>query len=183
MCRNLLLERADEDGYDYVTLLDGDEILLSGEYSKVREEVLSQGLDAAYCRCHEYWKWPDVRMLSPVEYVPVMQRCGLRYTRRTVYSVRTDRSRRVIYDQDSPGKTLQTADEADKEITISSNFSAYFLDGGDYNFVTPKGDKVLQSNTVFIGRYADRKTKVRLQNRFILRNRTAVFAFKFIQQK
>lgn len=84
----------------------------------------------------------------------------------------------VIYDQDSPGKTLQTADEADKEITISSNFSAYFLDGGDYNFVTPKGDKVLQSNTVFIGRYADRKTKVRLQNRFILRNRTAVFAFK-----
>lgn len=84
----------------------------------------------------------------------------------------------VIYDQDSPGKTLQTADEADKEITISSNFSAYFLDGGDYNFVTPTGDKVLQSNTVFIGRYADRKTKVRLQNRFILRNRTAVFAFK-----
>lgn len=84
----------------------------------------------------------------------------------------------VIYDQDSPGKTLQTADEADKEITISSNFSAYFLDGGDYNFVTPTEDKVLQSNTVFIGRYADRKTKVRLQNRFILRNRTAVFAFK-----
>ena len=84
----------------------------------------------------------------------------------------------VIYDQDSPGKTLQTADEADKELTISSNFSAYFLDGGDYTFVTPIGDKVLESNTVFIGRYADRKTKVRLQNRFILRNRTAVFAFK-----
>ena len=44
----------------------------------------------------------------------------------------------VIYDQDSPGKTLPTADEADKEITINSNISAFFLDGGDYNFVTPK---------------------------------------------
>lgn len=84
----------------------------------------------------------------------------------------------VIYSEKSAGKTLQTANVADKEITFSSNFSAYFLDGGDYNFVTPTGDKILQSNTVFIGRYADRKTKVRLQNRFILRNRTAVFAFK-----
>lgn len=109
MCRNLVLERADEDGYDYVTLLDGDEVLLSGEFGRVRDEVLSQGIDAAYCRCHEYWKWPDVRMLSPVEYVPVMQRCGLRYTRRTVYSVRTDRSRRVIYDQDDSVEILDCA--------------------------------------------------------------------------
>lgn len=84
----------------------------------------------------------------------------------------------VIYSEKSAGKTLQTANVADKEITFSSNFSAYFLDGGDYNFVTPTGDKILQSNTVFIGRYADHKTKVKLQNRFILRNRTAVFAFK-----
>lgn len=84
----------------------------------------------------------------------------------------------VIYSETSAGKTNQTANTADQPIKWSSTFYAYFLnDDNDYNFVSD-AVKYLTSGTVFIGRYADKKTKLKFLKPIHLRNREGTFAFK-----
>lgn len=83
----------------------------------------------------------------------------------------------VIYSETSAGKIAQTANTIDQAIKWSSNYYAYFLDDNDYNFVSD-AIKYLTSGTVFIGRYADKKTKIKFLRPIHLRDRAGIFAFK-----
>ncbi|WP_300798936.1 PL29 family lyase N-terminal domain-containing protein [uncultured Alistipes sp.] len=89
----------------------------------------------------------------------------------------------VIYNQDSEKLKLATATDPETELALSSTLSVYFLDGGEANnaFVISTENNYMQGNAVFIGRYADRKTKLNLKNQFHLRNRDAVFGFKNLE--
>ncbi len=89
----------------------------------------------------------------------------------------------VVYSQDSERLKLVTAENPDTELALSSTLSVYFLDGGEANnsFAITTANNYMQNDAVFIGRYADRKTKLNLKNQFHLRNRDAVFAFKNLE--
>ena len=96
--RNLVLERMDEDGWDYTLFCDSDEIYFPGEFTAARDAVLSSGWDAAYCRYVDYYKYPDVMITAGGGYVPLLQRSGFRYSRKASYDVRVDSSRRILFD-------------------------------------------------------------------------------------
>ncbi len=89
----------------------------------------------------------------------------------------------VIYNQDSEKLKLATAEAPDTELALSSTLSVYFLDGGEANnsFAITTANNYMQNDAVFIGRYADRKSKLVLKNQFHLRNRDAVFGFKNLE--
>ena len=89
----------------------------------------------------------------------------------------------VTYNQNSEKLKLATATDPETELALSSTLNVYFLDGGEANnaFVISTENNYMQGNAVFIGRYADRKTKLVLKNQFHLRNRDAVFGFKNLE--
>lgn len=108
LLRNMILERAEEDGYDYILLCDDDEIYSREEFGDAMETVLSKGLYASYCRYTDYWKWPDVELCGGSGgYVPFFQKCDTRYSRRTSYMVRVDDTRKVIFDYDDDVEVLE----------------------------------------------------------------------------
>ena len=90
----------------------------------------------------------------------------------------------VIYSESSDNKTNKTANAPDTELGLSSTTNVYFLDDGgnpDNSFAISTANNYIQTTSVFIGRYADHKTKLNLKNQFHLRNRDAVFAFKNLE--
>ena len=90
----------------------------------------------------------------------------------------------VIYSESSPNKTNKTANAPDTELGLSSTTNVYFLDDGgnpDNSFAINTSNNYVQTTSVFIGRYADHKTKLNLKNQFHLRNRDAIFAFKNLE--
>ena len=90
----------------------------------------------------------------------------------------------VIYSENSENKTNKTANAPDTELGLSSTTNVYFLDDGgnpDNSFVISTANNYIQTTSVFIGRYADHKTKLNLKNQFHLRNRDAIFAFKNLE--
>lgn len=90
----------------------------------------------------------------------------------------------VIYSESSENKTNKTANAPDTELGLSSTTNVYFLDDGgspDNSFVISTANNYIQTTSVFIGRYADHKTKLNLKNQFHLRNRDAIFAFKNLE--
>ena len=91
----------------------------------------------------------------------------------------------VIYNQESENLKLAIAEAPDTELTLSSTLNVYFLDdsgnAGNSFYLKPTNSgshSYRESTTIFIGRYADHKTKFVLQNQFHLRDREGVFAFK-----
>lgn len=88
----------------------------------------------------------------------------------------------VMYSESSPNKTNKTANAPDTELGLSSTTNVYFLDDGgnpDNSFAISTSNNYVQTTSVFIGRYADHKTKLVLQNQFHLRNReSGIYAFK-----
>lgn len=90
----------------------------------------------------------------------------------------------VIYSESSENKTNKTANAPDTELGLSSTTNVYFLDDGgnpDNSFAISTSNNYVQTTSVFIGRYADHKTKLNLKNQFHLRNRDAIFAFKNLE--
>ena len=90
----------------------------------------------------------------------------------------------VMYSESSPNKTNKTANAPDTELGLSSTTNVYFLDDGgnpDNSFAISTSNNYVQTTSVFIGRYADHKTKLNLKNQFHLRNRDAIFAFKNLE--
>ena len=90
----------------------------------------------------------------------------------------------VIYSESSENKTNKTANAPDTELGLSSTTNVYFLDDGgnpDNSFAISTSNNYVQTTSVFIGRYADHKTKLNLNNQFHLRNRDAIFAFKNLE--
>lgn len=90
----------------------------------------------------------------------------------------------VIYSENSENKTNKTANAPDTELGLSSTTNVYFLDDGgnpDNSFAINTSNNYIQTTSVFIGRYADHKTKLNLKNQFHLRNRDAIFAFKNLE--
>ena len=90
----------------------------------------------------------------------------------------------VIYSESSENKTNKTANAPDTELGLSSTTNVYFLDDGgnpDNSFAISTSNNYVQTTSVFIGRYADHKTKLNLENQFHLRNRDAIFAFKNLE--
>ena len=90
----------------------------------------------------------------------------------------------VIYSENSENKTNKTANAPDTELGLSSTTNVYFLDDGgnpDNSFAINTSNNYVQTTSVFIGRYADHKTKLNLNNQFHLRNRDAIFAFKNLE--
>ena len=90
----------------------------------------------------------------------------------------------VIYSESSDNKTNKTANAPDTELGLSSTTNVYFLDDGgnpDNSFAISTANNYIQTTSVFIGRYADHKTKLNLKNQFHLRNRDAIFAFKNLE--
>ena len=90
----------------------------------------------------------------------------------------------VIYSENSENKTNKTANAPDTELGLSSTTNVYFLDDGgnpDNSFAISTANNYIQTTSVFIGRYADHKTKLDLKNQFHLRNRDAIFAFKNLE--
>ena len=90
----------------------------------------------------------------------------------------------VIYSENSENKTNKTANAPDTELGLSSTTNVYFLDDGgnpDNSFAINTSNNYVQTTSVFIGRYADHKTKLNLKNQFHLRNRDAIFAFKNLE--
>ena len=90
----------------------------------------------------------------------------------------------VMYSESSPNKTNKTANAPDTELGLSSTTNVYFLDDGgnpDNSFAISTSNNYVQTTSVFIGRYADHKTKLNLENQFHLRNRDAIFAFKNLE--
>ena len=89
-----------------------------------------------------------------------------------------------MYSESSPNKTNKTANAPDTELGLSSTTNVYFLDDGgnpDNSFAISTSNNYVQTTSVFIGRYADHKTKLNLKNQFHLRNRDAIFAFKNLE--
>lgn len=93
----------------------------------------------------------------------------------------------VRYSKDSENKTTnKTADAPNTALELSSTTLVYFLDDGgnpDNSFYikpTNSGRHTYRENSaIFIGRYADHKTKLVLKNQFHLRNReSGIYAFK-----
>lgn len=93
----------------------------------------------------------------------------------------------VRYSKDSESKTTnKTADAPNTALELSSTTLVYFLDDGgnpDNSFYikpTNSGRHTYRENSaIFIGRYADHKTKLVLKNQFHLRNReSGIYAFK-----
>lgn len=89
----------------------------------------------------------------------------------------------VAYNKDSDGCKLVTATDAETTLAMSSDKYVYFLDGGEANntLVISAGNVYREGAAAFIGRYADRKTKLNLQTQFHLRNKSGVFAFKNLE--
>ena len=90
----------------------------------------------------------------------------------------------VIYSESSENKTNKTANAPDTELGLSSTTNVYFLDdvgNPDNSFAISTANNYIQTTSVFIGRYADHKTKLNLKNQFHLRNRDAIFAFKNLE--
>lgn len=86
----------------------------------------------------------------------------------------------VTYSQESAKLKLLSATDGEATLELSSTLSVYFLDANrtDNAVVINTANNYMQSDAVFIGRYADKKTKLKLQNQFHLRNKDAIFAFK-----
>ena len=91
----------------------------------------------------------------------------------------------VRYSKDSESKTTnKPADAPNTALSLSSTTNVYFLDDGgnpDNSFAISTANNYIQTTSVFIGRYADHKTKLNLKNQFHLRNRDAIFAFKNLE--
>lgn len=89
----------------------------------------------------------------------------------------------VRYSKDSESKTTnKPADAPNTALSLSSTTLVYFLDDGGNpdNSFTIKTENIYRENSaIFIGRYADHKTKLVLKNQFHLRNReSGIYAFK-----
>lgn len=89
----------------------------------------------------------------------------------------------VRYSKDSESKTTnKPADAPNTALSLSSTTLVYFLDDGgnpDNSFTIETGNIYRENSAIFIGRYADHKTKLVLQNQFHLRNReSGIYAFK-----
>lgn len=93
----------------------------------------------------------------------------------------------VRYSKDSESKTTnKPADAPNTALELSSTTLVYFLDDGgnpDNSFyirpTNPGNHTYRENSAIFIGRYADHKTKLVLQNQFHLRNReNGIYAFK-----
>lgn len=89
----------------------------------------------------------------------------------------------VTYSKNSESKTTnKPADAPNTALSLSSTTLVYFLDDGGNpdNSFTIKTENIYRENSaIFIGRYADHKTKLVLNNQFHLRNReSGIYAFK-----
>lgn len=88
----------------------------------------------------------------------------------------------VTYSKNSESKTNKTASAPNTALSLSSTTLVYFLDDGGNpdNSFTIKTENIYRENSaIFIGRYADHKTKLVLKNQFHLRNReSGIYAFK-----
>lgn len=93
----------------------------------------------------------------------------------------------VRYSKDSESKTTnKPADAPNTALELSSTTLVYFLDDGgnpDNSFyirpTNPGNHTYRENSAIFIGRYADHKTKLVLKNQFHLRNReSGIYAFK-----
>lgn len=88
----------------------------------------------------------------------------------------------VRYSKDSESKTNKTASAPNTALSLSSTTLVYFLDDGgnpDNSFTIETGNIYRENSAIFIGRYADHKTKLVLNNQFHLRNRErGIYAFK-----
>ena len=89
----------------------------------------------------------------------------------------------VRYSKDSKSKTTnKPADAPNTALSLSSTTLVYFLDDGgnpDNSFTIETGNIYRENSAIFIGRYADHKTKLVLKNQFHLRNReSGIYAFK-----
>ena len=89
----------------------------------------------------------------------------------------------VRYSKDSESKTTnKPADAPNTALSLSSTTLVYFLDDGgnpDNSFTIETGNIYRENSAIFIGRYADHKTKLVLKNQFHLRNReSGIYAFK-----
>ena len=87
------------------------------------------------------------------------------------------------YSKDSESKTTnKPADAPNTALSLSSTTLVYFLDDGgnpDNSFTIETGNIYRENSAIFIGRYADHKTKLVLNNQFHLRNReSGIYAFK-----
>lgn len=86
----------------------------------------------------------------------------------------------ITYSQESDKLKMVSSADGETTLELSSTLSVYFLDGNrtDNAVVINTANNYMQGDAVFIGRYADKKTKLKLQNQFHLRNKDAIFAFK-----
>lgn len=89
----------------------------------------------------------------------------------------------VRYSKDSESKTTnKPADAPNTALSLSSTTLVYFLDDGgnpDNSFTIQTENIYRENSAIFIGRYADHKTKLVLKNQFHLRNReSGIYAFK-----
>ncbi len=89
----------------------------------------------------------------------------------------------VRYSKDSESKTTnKPADAPNTALSLSSTTLVYFLDDGgnpDNSFTIETENIYRENSAIFIGRYADHKTKLVLKNQFHLRNReSGIYAFK-----
>ena len=89
----------------------------------------------------------------------------------------------VRYSKDSESKTTnKPADAPNTALSLSSTTLVYFLDDGgnpDNSFTIETENIYRENSAIFIGRYADHKTKLVLNNQFHLRNReSGIYAFK-----
>ena len=87
------------------------------------------------------------------------------------------------YSKDSESKTTnKPADAPNTALSLSSTTLVYFLDDGgnpDNSFTIETENIYRENSAIFIGRYADHKTKLVLNNQFHLRNReSGIYAFK-----
>ena len=87
------------------------------------------------------------------------------------------------YSKNSVSRTInKTADAPNTALSLSSTTLVYFLDDGgnpDNSFTIETENIYRENSAIFIGRYADHKTKLVLNNQFHLRNReSGIYAFK-----
>ena len=89
----------------------------------------------------------------------------------------------VVYSKDSDGVKLLEATDSETTLAMSSDRYVYFLDGGEANntIAITAGNVYRENPCVFIGRYADRKTKLNLETQFHLRNKSGVYGFKNLE--
>lgn len=95
--RNLGLDYARKQGYDYFITLDTDELYESDQFNESFEKIIKGNYDSSACKMQTYYKTPEYRLKPPEEYyVPFISKVDERsFINGIIWPIHADPSRKM----------------------------------------------------------------------------------------